>query len=66
MGDIIESLKRHVPKEKTRIKIYKDIIGAMEDRDWDTQDECLGEDPACDKAMRELHPDWDCWPKDEE
>jgi hypothetical protein len=48
---LITTTKKHVKDPKKRTAIYKDMIGAFEDQDWDTQDECVGEDPAFDKAL---------------
>lgn len=59
MDPIIKALKNNIPDEKLREKIYKPIIDAFEDEDWDTQDECIGSDPAWDKALKKLHPDWE-------
>jgi len=57
-SDVIVSIKPIVADEKQRVIIYKKLIAAFEDFDWDTQDECRGEDPAYDTALNELHPDW--------
>jgi len=58
MADIINSLKRHLPNNpKLRQKIYVDLIVAFEDSDWDTQDDCYGQDPAFDLALKGIHPD---------
>lgn len=55
---VIDAVKPHVPDEAKRQEIYKPLIEAFESQDWDTQDECMGEDPAYDAALKELHPDW--------
>ena len=55
MDSIIQSLKYHVINPSIRKEIYKDIIEAFEDHDWDTQDECLGVDEAFDEALEALH-----------
>ena len=51
MDSIIRSLKYHVINPSVRKEIYKEIIEAFEDHDWDTQDECLGVDEAFDSAL---------------
>lgn len=56
---IIKSAKKATPDMKTRKVFYKEVIDAFEDADWDTQDECTGEDSAFDEAIKELHPEWD-------
>ncbi len=58
MGDVIKAVRRHVPDQATREAIYRPIIEGMEDEDWDTQAECLGEDPAFDAVIRRMHPEW--------
>ena len=57
-GSVIKALKKEIPDEKTRVRVYKKLILAFEDSDWDTQDECRGDDPAYDKALKALHPNW--------
>jgi len=55
---LIEVLVVEVPNEEARVRIYKKVIDVCEDADWDTQGECRGLDPAYDRALHELHPDW--------
>ena len=59
MDDIIEGVKEEVPDHNMRVKVYKHIIKSMEQCDWDTQSECLRQDPAFDEALKEMHPNWD-------
>lgn len=49
---IIKGIKKEVKDEKTRERIYRPIIDALEEMDWDTEDEVEGIDPAWDKAMK--------------
>jgi hypothetical protein len=65
-GDVIESLKKHVPDEESRQAIYIDLIDAFEDFDCDTLEECTGEDEVFDDALKEAHPDWYDEEEDEE
>lgn len=58
MSKVIEGVKPQVADKDARKAIYTTVIEALEDGDWDTQDECLGEDDAYDEAIKELHPDW--------
>ena len=58
MGEIITALQPHLPDDEARKGVYKILIDCFENMDWDTQNECEGEDPAFDAAMEELHPDW--------
>ena len=58
---IITGAQKAIPDATARQAFYADVIVALEDQDWDTQDENIGDDPAFDAALRELHPEWDCW-----
>lgn len=58
MNDVIAAVKPHVASKEAREEIYLEIIQSLEDSDWDTQDECLGEDEAYDTAIKRLHPGW--------
>lgn len=55
---VIDVIQEHVPDHDERVEIYTGLIEAFEESDWDTQDECMGEDPAYDEALKELHKDW--------
>jgi len=57
MDGIIKAVRKHVPKG-ARKALYLDLIQVLEDLDWDTQQESLGQDPVFDEALRELHPDF--------
>lgn len=57
MNDIIDTL-REIKDQGLKQRLFKGIIEALEGSDWDTQDECLGQDPAFDAALAELYPDW--------
>lgn len=57
-GKIIEAAIEEIPDDENRKRFYLKAIEAFEDEDWDTHDECLGEDDAFDAALKELHPDW--------
>lgn len=51
--EIIKAMKKNVRDAKTRKKIYKPIIRAFRDDDWDTEYECRGVDKAFDEALSE-------------
>lgn len=57
--EVISAAKKYIPNAHSTVDFYKKVITAFEYHDWDTQDECLGEDKAFDQAIKELHPDWD-------
>jgi hypothetical protein len=56
-SEIIKTVKKNVPDAGKRKRIYKDAIRAFQDADWDTENECEGEDPAFDKALGEVMAD---------
>ena len=58
MSAVITATKKAIPDEEIRKAFYKEVIEAFEDADWDTQDECMGEDESYDVAVKEMHPDW--------
>jgi len=58
MDGIIEVVQKEIKDPKVRFRLYKGIILALEEQDWDTENECEGTDDAYDKALKELHPDW--------
>jgi hypothetical protein len=57
-GEVIDTVQSHVADKTARVDIYVDLIQAFEEADWDTQNECIGQDPAYDEALKFLHPDW--------
>ena len=58
MSDIIAAIQPRVSDKEARKAIYAPIIDSLEEGDWDTQDECLGEDEAYDEVLKEKHPGW--------
>lgn len=45
--------------EAERTNIIRVLIDALEDHDWDCQDDSdLMNDPIVKEVMRELHPEW--------
>lgn len=48
---VIEAVHANVPDAKTRLKIYKPSLKAMEESDWGTQDESADIDPIWDKLI---------------
>ena len=58
-SQIIAAVKPEVANKDARKRIYLPIIEAFEDQDWDTMDECVGEDEAYDEIYAEKYPDDD-------
>lgn len=50
MNAVIEAV-RDIDGKERRKKIYRTVVSALEDNDWDTQDESLGLDQAFDELM---------------
>ena len=55
MGKLIKVVKKNVPNDKVRGAIYREMIRSFQDGDWDTEDECIGKDPAFDKALKTVN-----------
>lgn len=55
-GGIIKAMQASVPDATLRQDIYEKLIPILQDQDWDTEEDCLGADPAYDAALRKLHP----------
>ena len=58
MGMVITAARRHILNDDDRYSFYQWVIPDFENYDWDTQNECMGDDPMFDKALKSLHPDW--------
>jgi hypothetical protein len=56
MNAIIGTVRINVPNPVARRRIYRDIVKAFDEHDWDTHAECLGADPTFDDVLEELHP----------
>ena len=61
MGDIIKVARAHVEEEERKAFFIK-MVKILEDQDWDTHDEVIGEDKHLDQAIYALHADW--WEED--
>lgn len=59
MREIINAFQEEVKDEEQRYKVYLKIIRDFEQCDWDNQADVMTIDPAYDRALKELHPDWD-------
>jgi len=58
MTDIIQGMRQaNVPYPQRR-EMYRILIPAMQDCDWDTEMDNLDDDPAFDAELESLHPDW--------
>lgn len=58
MDTVIRKMKERNVTEETRKIVYEILIPAMQDSDWDTEMDCMGDDSAYDATLRALHPDW--------
>jgi hypothetical protein len=57
-NEVIRIAKEFIPNEKQRTKFHKEMIAVFQTHDWDTEDECVGEDPAFDAALKTIYPSW--------
>lgn len=57
MSKFIAALKPRVKSAEIRRSIYEALIPAMQNSDWDTEVECLGEDDAYDAALKNTNPE---------
>jgi hypothetical protein len=64
-GEIIGVLKKELPDDKRRERVYKRLIVAFQNHDWDTESECMGDDPVYDALLKKMHPDWDWGDEDD-
>jgi len=58
MDDVIRGLLEKKVPDESRKAFYEVLIPAMQDRDWDTEMDCLEVDPVYDKTLEGLHPTW--------
>ena len=56
MSEIIKAAKMYMENDLRRRDFYVMVINAMENADWDTQNECEGEDDAFDEALSIVYP----------
>jgi hypothetical protein len=54
---LIRVAKKHV-SEASKPAFYKALIHELESNDCDTLGECMGADPAFDKALKKANPGW--------
>jgi hypothetical protein len=59
MSSIIDAIQEEEIDDTVRQTIYQILIESFEDYDCDTLDECVGTDPAFDKAYYQIHPQED-------
>ena len=55
---MVHSIEDKVPLKHIRVAIYKDLIAALENLDWDRQTECIGISDSFDEALKESYPVW--------
>ena len=53
MNGLIRTLNFVGVDADTREKIYEKMLRVLEDQDWDTQEDCVGEDPVYDSVLRD-------------
>ena len=59
MDKVIQGALEAMPFDvEARKTLYRRVIPAFEDADWDTPDECMDQDPAFDEVFKEVSPEW--------
>lgn len=58
MTDVMMAMKSGKVPDETRKLVYGILIPAMQNRDWDTEVDCMGVDPVYDNLLRSMFPDW--------
>lgn len=54
---VIKSAKKNIKDKEARRAFYHDFLDAMEDSDWDTQDEAMEIDPLFDEVLSKRNED---------
>ncbi len=54
--ELIYVVRKNVQDDEARREIYEHMIDTFMDADWDTLDECLGEDDEYDAIYNSLYP----------
>jgi hypothetical protein len=57
-SDAITSFKEHNVPDSLRRELYIDLIQSLRSLDWNSCDECLGQDPVFDEAMEVVWRRW--------
>ena len=52
---LIEAVSSTTLDKEERRAVYRRMLKAFTDADWDSPEECLGDDPAYDAAYKELY-----------
>lgn len=52
MDRVIVAMRKHVADPKAREAVYREVIAALRDSDWDTEDDVAAKDPAYTRAMK--------------
>lgn len=58
MDDVMVGLNQKGVADSVRETVYRVLIPAMQDRDWDTEMDCMGKDDVYDDTLKDLHPEW--------
>lgn len=59
MVEMARGLKKAKMPAEHRFTVYNTLYPILENEDWDTQEECLGEDPELDKVVHLYLEVWD-------
>lgn len=62
---LIETMMANVPEDDVREQIYKDMLEAFTDNDWDCTEESLGADHVYDQVHRDTYGDSEGYDEEE-
>ncbi|HZV05557.1 MAG TPA: hypothetical protein VE999_10785 [Gemmataceae bacterium] len=57
MEAVVKSALKHIPDENARRGLYRDVMPALENQDWNDHPDLFGLDPIYDQVVRERHGD---------
>ena len=58
MSEIIHGLLQQSMDDPNREAVYRVLIPAFQDMDWDTESDVIGQDPAFDRVLEDIYPEW--------
>lgn len=60
MEAVVKSALKNIPDETVRRELYRDVMPALENQDWNDHPRLFGLDRVYDQVVRERHGDrWD-------
>lgn len=57
-SSLIRAIKKNVDSDDVKSKLYEELLEALENQDWDNQEDAEGVDPVFDAVLKAKYPDW--------